>query len=196
MALEFFCKLNGKEFGPLSEKKLKSLVSSGKLKPNDLIRPSNSTIWIKAKNILTIKEEEADEEEEKGEEEEAESEGDQPSDSRKPVQLITKPSFVPDIGFQEDAPDYFFVQILAIVYMIAGAVCIGLAILSLIGLIMNLSSNQANRDNLILIFIVTAVCSTLAGITCFAFGQLLNMATKSAKNLHMILKYISKSSQK
>lgn len=51
MAVEFYCKVSGTIIGPFSNNQLIAMASNGKLTPEDFIRTSNSSTWIKANKI-------------------------------------------------------------------------------------------------------------------------------------------------
>ncbi len=51
MAQEWYCRIAGKQYGPMSPKQLKSLAASGKLKPDDGVRREADKQWAAASKV-------------------------------------------------------------------------------------------------------------------------------------------------
>ncbi|MFM7097621.1 MAG: hypothetical protein ACKO16_09430 [Gemmataceae bacterium] len=163
MSLDFFVKTKDKEFGPLSERKIKDLLDSGDISPNDEIRHVNSNIWIKINKVINN------------------------------ISMV-KPNDFPSNVISENPPSYDFIQILANMYKIGGFIFSGIIFFAIIYMLIVIifPSASTNNESIIFQLIYILVFSIIGSLTCFAFGQILNMATKSAQNIHMILYHISK----
>lgn len=51
MPQELFCKIDGRETGPHSARAIQQLAGSGQLKPEDLVRRSDSSKWVTASKV-------------------------------------------------------------------------------------------------------------------------------------------------
>jgi len=51
MPTHWFCKLEGKEVGPISSQELLALAQQGRLTPKSLVRPATGTTWAAASNV-------------------------------------------------------------------------------------------------------------------------------------------------
>ena len=55
MALQYFCQIRGKEYGPMTGSELSALAKMGKLSAIDMVRPENSDRWLPAERFQNLK---------------------------------------------------------------------------------------------------------------------------------------------
>src|SRR5262245_4236327 len=51
MASDYYCRINGKDLGPVSAKHLRYLAAFGKLSPDDLVRKEGTDEWVRAGSL-------------------------------------------------------------------------------------------------------------------------------------------------
>ena len=186
MALKFYIQVKGKVSGPLSGSELMSLAQLGKLLPTDMVRQDGSDKWVQANRIRNLEfckpQEEFEEEIEEILEVEPLRQNTAPHANNQPA----KQHFLINDDLPPP-PSYDFVEFVAIVYNIFGALAlIGSPIIGFIVLKENLGENYPvwKKAGLQFGFVIFGV---ITSITFYATAQLFAMAINGSKNLHYIM---------
>jgi hypothetical protein len=169
MAVEFYCKISGAIIGPFSNNQLIAMAGNGKLTPEDFIRTSNSSTWIKANKIsgLVFNNSKIDQ---------AETE---PSKKESSKFQATK-----NYSYSYSKSDYSSISILSAIYVVSGYVIL---ILIPFLVFMVVMKNWGHIDQMeafgILGFVI---CGAILAVSMLAFGQLLQLAINTADNIQLL----------
>ncbi len=186
MALQYFCQIKGKEFGPMSGSQLSALAQVGKLSATDMVRPENSDRWMPAGRIRNLVfgtvTPEQDEIEEIPEVQEVNT-----SPNQKQVAAISQPD---NKGLHNNnilpPPAYAFIEFVINAYNLVGVLLIVGAVFAFIGILANADKEQVRNGVSIGSAIGVLFCSFLGAISIFAIAQMLTMAIRAANNLHQL----------
>lgn len=180
MAVEFYCKVSGTIIGPFSNNQLIAMASNGKLTPEDFIRTSNSSTWIKANKIsgLVFNNSKIDQ---------AETESIKKEPSK--IQMIEIHSHKNSTS--KSTSNYTSIRVLSFIYLVTGYVVLILVpFLVILGLLRNWGNIYEKDAFAILGF---GICGGILAVSMLAFGQLLQLAIDTADNIQLLTQSFVKS---
>lgn len=180
MAVEFYCKVSGAIIGPFSNNHLIAMASNGKLTPEDFIRTSNSSTWIKANKIsgLVFNNSKIDQ---------AETE----SIKKEPSKIQSTRVY----NLKTSKTSYLFLKILSNMYMGFGFLILTLIPLVLVYLLILHGgiSNSIKNNNMVFEILIFIGGGSFSGVMMLAIGQSIKLAVNTADNIQLLTQSFVKS---